>query len=104
VRYEPAQVCSQAPPKNLVIEWQASCAQVVQVCKNLGVENADPQEYRNRYGHELKQPCEVPSLCPCIKPPQQDCGCEQELVGDVHALRLVDLERNGLGNYRKYVQ
>jgi hypothetical protein len=140
----------------------------------LGVEDADPEEYRRRYGNELKQSHEIPNVCPepyprpsqptpapCNRqstarvqtppaqcgckpqapptlriptpriptpPQQQSCGCPQiqrnptpqpslcggacgnfasqtpQLEGDVDALRLVDLDRHGLSQYKKFVQ
>jgi hypothetical protein len=53
-------------PRNLVIEWEQPCVQVDQVCVDLGVCDADPDEYIRQFGCELKQPCEIPNLCqPC---------------------------------------
>lgn len=149
VRYEKG--CGQQAEnvRNLVIEWEAPEAEVEQVCVNLGVENADPEEYIRRYGSELKQACEMPQLCQCEQPPrnptpqqqcrqptpqqqcrqptpQQQCqaprqptpkpaanncnSCSQsrasnlpELEGDIDALRRVDLEKYGLGGYRRFL-
>ena len=92
-------------PRNLIIEWQQCQPQVEQVCKDLGVVDADPEEYRRQYGTELKQASELPNLC-------QDDSCQApavqegvlELEGDVDALRRVDLEKNGLADYRRYFQ
>ena len=50
----------------------------------------------------------MPSFVLEIKPPQGvtlasdfTYNSHYELIGDVHALRLVDLEREGLGEYRE---
>lgn len=47
-----------------------------QVCVDLGVTQADPNEYVRRYGPELKQPCEMPNpICPsCVQPCPQPCS------------------------------
>jgi hypothetical protein len=76
------------------------------VCRDLGVVDADPLEYVRRYGPELKDRSQL-NLC------ENEVGNRAlqnsqeyqvpELVGDVQALRLVDLERYGLGEYRRYV-
>ena len=100
VVYQPSCQAQQQNPRNLVIEWEAPDVEVEQVCQNLGVQEACPEEYVRRYGSELKQSCEMPTLCQCQQ--QQQCGCENnfglpELEGDVDALRRVDLERYGLG-------
>jgi hypothetical protein len=45
----------------------------------------------------------MPNLCQC--PQQPTCSNQlPELEGDVCALRLVNLEAHGLGEYRRYVQ
>jgi hypothetical protein len=166
VVFEPAQGQQAENPRNLIIEWEAPEVEVEKVCKDLGVVNADPEEYIRQYGNELKDACDMPALCceikptnlpqpapakPCGQPeqrcgpapvqrqptprqptPQQSCGPRQstpapqrqptpaqtgcgdcksgsqsragsalpELEGDVQALRLVNLEANGLAQYR----
>jgi len=63
--------CVQPPPnpRNLVIEWEAPDVEVQKVCKDLGVVDADPEEYVRKYGPELKSACEIPQLCPSCPPP-----------------------------------
>ena len=70
----------------------------------MGVERADPEEYRRKY-NDLRNASDIPNLC-------QDGACQQaqqqqngglELEGDVEALRLVDLDRHGLGEYRRFL-
>jgi hypothetical protein len=64
--------CAPPPPnpRNLVIEWEQPCVEVEQQCIDLGVCDADPEEYIRQFGPELKQPCEIPDLCPCNIPEQ----------------------------------
>lgn len=78
--------------------------------KYLGIIRANPVEYVKRYGASLKPARELPDFVLDIKPPNgvvlaadyQYNGPQNtpELEGDVHALRLIDLERAGLGEYR----
>ena len=111
--------CAAAPPnpRNLIIEWEAPEVEVVKVCKDLGVVDADPEEYIRRYGNELKDASQLPSECQ--NSAQIDDNGNQvvrrvtaaeshqsdlpELEGEVEALRLVDLNRFGLQAYANQV-
>ena len=97
--------------RNVIIEWEAQGADVEQVCCNLGVQDQDPHEYVRRYGPELKHANELPKLCGVA-----DFECKTgrnsssaagsslpELEGDIDALRRVDLDKYGLGEYRRYL-
>jgi hypothetical protein len=78
--------------------------------KYLGIIRANPVEYVKRYGASLKTARELPDFVLDIKPPNgvvlaadyQYNGPQNtpELEGDLHALRLIDLDRAGLGEYR----
>lgn len=48
-------------PKNLIIEWEAPDVEVVKQCRDLGVVEADPEEYLRRFGPDLKQTHELPT-------------------------------------------
>jgi hypothetical protein len=67
-----APACPLPNPRNLVIEWDAAEAEVEQVCRDLGVVRADPEEYVRKYGAELKQSHEIPQLCQ-----ESSCGCQK---------------------------
>jgi hypothetical protein len=65
-------------------------------------------EYVQRYGATLKQANELPDFVLDIQPPAgvvlaADYKYNQvhELEGDMHALKLVDLDKEGLGQYRE---
>lgn len=87
------------------------------MCKNLGTVQADPEEYLRKYGHELKDDSELPD-CGDAPSGQGQCGVGgavrrattggaddlPELEGDIQALKLVNLEKYGLGAYRRYLQ
>ncbi len=69
----------------------------------IGVSNADPKEYLEKYGPTLKNTHEYSSLN-FEKPLVNDYS--NELVGDVEALKYLDLatlEREGLGKYKHYL-
>ena len=93
-------------PKNLIIEWQKPDVEITHEVKNCGVAFADPEEYVRRYGPELSQPEDMPALVAAhngpvhLVQPEQPKKQEPRLEGDVDALRLIDLELVGLGQYK----
>ena len=98
-------------PKNVIIQWEAPTVQVKKEFKDLGVIRANPAEYVARYGSTLKQARELPSFVLEIKPPagvilaaDYQYNSVYELEGDVQALRLIDLDREGLSEYKNIVQ
>lgn len=104
--------CSQpqpsCPPKNVVIEWEKPCVEIKQEFKELGVVQADPEEYRRRYNFN-KDIKDLPSIVGQLSAQARRSSSSSRprpvssvlrLEGDVEALRLVDLEREGLSQYR----
>ncbi len=80
--------------------------------KHLGVIRANPCEYVQRYNGTLKTSKDLPQFVLDIKTPEglilaadqsNRCGMH-ELEGDLDALKLVDLDREGLGEYRSYLE
>jgi hypothetical protein len=72
----------------------------------LGTVNADPREYIAKYGTNLKQSNELPSFVNELERLPQGADHSNELVGDLDALRYLDLatlEREGLSIYRHYL-
>jgi len=110
VIYKKAQpVQRQADSRNVVIQWDAPQVEVHQKTEHLGVTRMNTEEYRHKYGHQLKKASEFPSEIRHLRAPTSDVGTlwadskhgpTVKLVGDLHALALVDLEREGLGQYR----
>jgi hypothetical protein len=47
-------------PRNLIIEWEAPDVDVMQECKDLGMVDANPEEYVRRFGRELVKSDELP--------------------------------------------
>lgn len=93
-------------PKNIIIQWESPQVQVKKEFKDLGVIRANPFEYVQRYGQTLKTSSDLPPFVLEIKPPSgvvlasdYKYDSKFELVGDIEALRLIDLEREGLSEY-----
>ncbi|RMZ95824.1 hypothetical protein BpHYR1_017282 [Brachionus plicatilis] len=102
--------CLLPNPRNLVIQWEAPDVEVTREYKNLGSHLADPEEYVRRYGSELLRHEEFKTAASRIGAPEDVIHSDShrelglpELEGDVEALRLVDLERTGLSEYRSYL-
>jgi hypothetical protein len=92
-------------PRNLIIQWESPQVNVRQEIKYNGVERVDPADYIARYGHTLRSSRDLPSYALEIRPPSEyTYSGVSELEGDVAALRLIDLDREGLGEFRSLVQ
>ena len=94
-------------PKNVIVQWEAPEVTVKKDLKYLGIIRANPNEYMNRFGSTLKTSKDLPNFVLDIKPPNgiklaADTSSEQiyELEGDVEALQYVDLEKEGLNEYK----
>jgi hypothetical protein len=100
-----------AKPRNIIVQWEAPEVLVKKDFKYLGTIRANPVDYVQRYGSLLKTSQELPQFVLDIKPPngvvlasEYTYKTVHELEGDIDALRLVDLEREGLGEYRAQLQ
>ena len=99
-------------PRNTIIQWEAPRVQVIKELKYLGVIRANPHEYVKTYGHTLKHARDLPDFVREIRQPQEVgvLAAEyeplefHELEGDVHALNLVNLDKEGLGYYKNYAK
>jgi len=97
-------------PKNVIIQWDAPNVRIEQIVKYLGIVNANPTEYISRYGETLRSVQQFPEIVRNIKHEEglvlaADARNESvhELTGDVSALRLIDLQREGLAEYSALV-
>ncbi len=77
----------------------------------MGIVRANPAEYVQKYGSSLKTTEELPQFVLDIKNPDgltlaatHRYNPLHELEGDVEALKLVDLDREGLSEYKPYLQ
>ena len=93
--------------KNVIVQWETPNITVKKEFKDLGIVRANPIEYIERYGSTLKRSIELPSFVKDIKPPpglvlaaESATSFNYELEGDLHALSLIDLESEGLNEYK----
>jgi hypothetical protein len=92
-------------PRNAVFEWEPQCVNPRTELNDLGVEAADPDAYTREHGSSLKSSTELPQFALDAKPPVPLDGVKEvNLVGDLEGLRLVNLEKEGLVQYGKYVR
>jgi hypothetical protein len=98
-------------PRNVIIQWQAPKVVVKKQVKYLGIAKVNPADYVREYGATLRPTNSLPDFVNEIKTPDSlllaaavEYSGLHELEGDVHALKLVDLEREGLGEYRQYLE
>jgi hypothetical protein len=99
-----------APPRNVIVQWEAPEVNIRKEFKFLGVIRANPIEYAQRYGAHMKLSRELPQFVLDIPTSEgfvlaadYKQTAHHELEGDVHALKLIDLEREGLGEYRNFL-
>jgi Ca2+-binding EF-hand superfamily protein len=97
-------------PRNIIVQWEAPQVEVRQDYKYCGIVNANPADYVQRYGNTLRSPNELPQFVRDIRPPAgvvlaAECVYNpvHELEGDVEALKLIDLDREGLSQYKNFV-
>ncbi|RNA12008.1 hypothetical protein BpHYR1_025219 [Brachionus plicatilis] len=97
-------------PKNVIVQWETPQVIIKKEVNYLGVVKANPVDYVERYGSWLKSAKELPEFVLDIKTPQNlvlaaDCKVNvPELEGDLDALRLVDLDQEGLSEYKSQVE
>ena len=99
-----------AKPKNVIIQWEAPKAHIKREVKYLGIVRADPVEYSKRFGSELKQFNKLPNIVHEVKTPEglklateNNLNASLELEGDLSALKLIDLDKEGLGEYKEFL-
>ena len=97
-------------PRNVIVQWEAPQVVIKKDFKYLGVIRANPAEYVTKFGATLKLSKDLPQFVLDVKTPEglvlaadYKYSSFYELEGDVAALNLVDLDREGLGEYRAYL-
>ena len=97
-------------PRNVVVQWEAPSVVIKKEYKYLGVIRANPAEYVSQYGASLKLSADLPQFVLDIKTPEglvlaanHKYSSFYELEGDVQALKLVDLDKEGLSEYKEYL-
>jgi len=95
--------------RNTIIQWSTPNPVIKKDIKYLGVVNADPREYAQKYGNQLKRSNELPSFVVELennngfRKYQREQGTAYELEGDIEALKYLDLDREGLQMYKHYL-
>lgn len=95
-------------PKNVIIQWEPPETTVCTRIRDLGTVIADPNDYMRRFGDSVIEADQLPNYVRKLPPPKgkrfaADLNLPQTpppLYGDLHALRLIDLDREGLGEYK----
>ena len=97
-------------PKNMIIQWEPPQVHVKKEFQYLGIVRANPTEYVRRYGNTLIEPVNLPKFVVDIQPPEGVVLASQktkeqlfELEGDIEALNYVDLDKEGLSEYKNYL-
>lgn len=98
-------------PKNLILNWQKrDCTEIKTNIKNLGIETVDPDEYAQKYGPSLVSAVELPEIASQAKTEHGYLLAADfkpkyfnSLEGDVHALNMIDLDKEGLSEYKYLV-
>ncbi|CAF1069549.1 unnamed protein product [Brachionus calyciflorus] len=91
-------------PKNVIVHWETPEVEVEKSYKILGVVEADPTEYAKKYKGTLKKLQDYPELEAYLKNVERvKEDTMVELEGDVEALGLVDLDKEGLSQYKNYL-
>ena len=111
VVFQPAPKLIPAPaPKNILIEWDSPEVVVDKQIKYLGVTQANPEDYIAKHGASLVDSSKLPLLVVNhFKAPQGERFAADsipkppKLVGDLHALNLVNNTR-GLKSYKHILQ
>jgi len=105
-----AAVAEAVAPRNVVVQWEEPRVNIRQEVKYLGVIRANPAEYVQRYGSELRVHSALPKFVQDIATPSEvgqlawnyrSSGVTYELEGDLEAFQFVNLDREGLSEYRQ---
>lgn len=98
-------------PRNVIVQWEAPQVQIKKEIKYLGVIKANPAEYVQRYGSSLKVANELPQFVLDIQTPQDLVLAADyrynpvfELEGQLEAFQYIDLDREGLSEYRAQLE
>jgi hypothetical protein len=96
-------------PKNVIIQWEPPETNISTQFRDLGTVVADPADYVRRFGDSLLPPSQLPAFVHKIPPPKGERYAADSptlpprLYGDLDALKLVNLDREGLGHYKHLV-
>ena len=105
------QVAQVATPRNVIVQWEAPAVNIRKEVKYLGVIRANPAEYVQRYGNSLKVSSSLPQFVLDIQTPSEvgvlaaDYRPKSiiELEGQLEAFKYINLDTEGLSEYRAYL-
>ncbi|CAF0786892.1 unnamed protein product [Brachionus calyciflorus] len=97
-------------PKNMIVDWDCPDVEITQEVRTVGVFRTDPKKYIREYGREAKSYDRLPKIAKSIPAPeglklaadQPQAPCPK-VEGDIECLRLLDLEKIGLGDCRQFL-
>ncbi len=96
-------------PRNMIIQWEEPKVNVKQEVKYLGVIRANPVDYVQKFGSFLKVHTDLPKFVLDIATPDEigtlaadykSKNLVHELEGDLEGFNFVDLDREGISEYR----
>jgi Ca2+-binding EF-hand superfamily protein len=94
--------------RNVIIEWETPNVTIKKEYKNLGIVRTDPYEYISMYRDEVKSTIDLPVEFTVPNDVSLASKSQSspvfELEGDIEALKLVDLDREGLSVYKRYFE
>lgn len=98
-----------ADPKNVIVDWEIPDVEIERKYNFIGVVKADPIKYAKKFGKNLIKLDDYPDLKECMEKSDKIIGKKYEndfpeLEGDIFALKLVDLDKEGLGHYKNVVK
>jgi len=107
----PAVSAQVATPRNVIVQWEAPSVNIRKEVKYLGVIKANPAEYVQRYGASLKVHTALPQFVKDIRTPSDvgvlaaDYTAESvyELEGQLEGFKYINLDNEGLSEYRSYL-
>jgi hypothetical protein len=100
----------QKKERNIIIQWEPPEIKIKKDFKDLGVVRVNPKEYIEKYGSALQSINEMPDVVKEIEAQNKLILAADasesiyELVGDIQALALIDLEKEGLSEYKSLVK
>lgn len=92
----------------MIVQWEAPQVSIRKEVKYLGVITANPVEYVQKYGASLKTASQLPDYVLNINTPHEigvlaadyKYSSVYELEGQLEGLKFVDLDKEGLSEYR----
>jgi hypothetical protein len=98
-----------ANPRNVIVQWAEPEVSIKQEVKYLGVIRANPVEYVQKYGAELKVHASLPQFVQDIKTPSEvgqlaweykGSSAVATLEGQLEGFKFVNLDTEGMTEYR----